>query len=299
MNKDMLALGLTGYPLGHSLSPRLHQAALRAAGLEGAYRLYPVPPLPEGRAALEALLERLRRGELHGLNVTIPHKQSALPLLDALSPAAQAIGAVNTLWLRDGCLWGDNTDAAGFAADLARGLPAEPAEKQALVLGAGGAARAVIAALLQAGWRVTLAARRVEQAQALAAALFPLAHPSASITAISLSTLFSSIHKHQFSIFNLHFALLVNTTPLGMHPHEQASPWHPNLPLPRGALVYDLVYNPAETMLARQARRQGLRAVTGAGMLVEQAALAFERWTGVLASREAMRAAIEEALSQP
>ena len=135
---DHYKLGLIGYPLGHSLSPVLHQTALAEAGLSGKYELYPVPPLPEGQQDLEAMLDRLRSGELHGLNVTIPHKQSVLPLVDDLSPSAAAMGAVNTLYMRSGQLIGDNTDAPGFWADLSH-LPIQKAET-ALVLGAGGAA---------------------------------------------------------------------------------------------------------------------------------------------------------------
>ena len=117
---SFLRLGLTGWPLGHSLSPKLHSAALQALGLEGEYRLYLVPPLPEGQEQLKTLVKQVRAGEITGLNVTIPHKQAVLPLVDELTPAARAIGAVNTLYLWDGRLVGDNTDAPGFLADLRR-----------------------------------------------------------------------------------------------------------------------------------------------------------------------------------
>ena len=116
----MFHLGLIGWPLGHSLSPNLHDAALAALDLPGEYRLYPVPPLPEGQARLAELFEQVRSGDLDGLNVTIPHKQTVLPLLDELTPTAPAIGAANLIFLKDGQLIGDNTDAAGFLADLQR-----------------------------------------------------------------------------------------------------------------------------------------------------------------------------------
>ncbi len=169
MKPPPFALGLTGHPLGHSLSPQLHNAALAALGLEGAYRLYPVAPLPEGQAALAELVGRLRSGELHGLNVTIPHKQAVMPLLDRLSPAARAIGAANTLVLRGGELLGENTDAPGFLVDLHTRLGAHlpRGSGRALVLGAGGSARAVVYALAGAGWQVRLAARRTTQAAAI------------------------------------------------------------------------------------------------------------------------------------
>src|SRR3972149_5723580 len=116
----MIQLGLTGYPLGHSLSPKLHAAAFKSVGLDGEYQLYPVSP--DDRSGLPQLLGRVRSGELLGLNVTIPHKQVVIPFLDELSPSARAIGAVNTVYLKDGKLIGHNTDAPGFTADLKRTL---------------------------------------------------------------------------------------------------------------------------------------------------------------------------------
>lgn len=271
-----LRLGLIGWPLGHSLSPRLHAAALSAAGLQGEYRLYPVPPLPGGAIALSGLLGDLRQGRLDGLNVTIPHKQSVLPLLGELSAAARAIGAANTLYFRQGKLVGDNTDAPGFLADLARlGFGGQ----NALVLGAGGSARAVCFALLGAGWQVTVTARRFEQAGSLAASL---SAASAPLHALPLEP----------ATLTRPFSLIINTTPLGMSPDVGASPWPDGVPFPTGAAVYDLVYNPAETALVRSARRAGLCAATGLGMLVEQAALSFELWTGKNVPRAALWGAV-------
>jgi len=166
---NFLELGLVGWPLDHSLSPRMHNAALQTLGLAGEYRLYPIPPLPEGVTALSELLDRMRQGELKGLNVTIPHKQNVLSLLDEMTPAAQAIGAVNMIYSQGKQLTGNNSDAFGFLADLKRVFPSifqEP-DSTALVLGAGGSARAVVYALAQAGWRVMVAARRVQQAEQL------------------------------------------------------------------------------------------------------------------------------------
>jgi shikimate dehydrogenase len=111
-------LGLIGYPLGHSRSPQLHHAALQALGLDGEYSLFPIPPLPEGAAQIAALIERLRAGELHGLNVTIPHKPSVMPHVDVLSDVARAVGAVNTLYMDGQKLVGENTDVPGFLRDL-------------------------------------------------------------------------------------------------------------------------------------------------------------------------------------
>ena len=276
MKSGPFRLGLIGYPLGHSFSPRLHRAALQSINLAGDYTLFPIPPLPEGQAALRSLLDDLRAGRLDGLNVTIPHKPSVLPLLDEMSPAVRAIGAANTLWMRDGKLVGDNTDIPGFLADLAS-LVTLPLQGDALVLGAGGSARAVIYALAQSGGRVFIAARRLEQAQSLAAELQP-----------RVSGPLMPLDMHELSQALPACRLVVNTTPLGMHPNPAPCPWPENIPFPPGTAVYDLVYNPPETTLFRRARAGGLAAATGGGMLIEQAALAFERWTGVSPSRQAM-----------
>ena len=116
MPSKTYSLGLIGYPLGHSLSPQIHGAALHALGISGEYSLYPVAPFPEGKKELAALLDQVKNDVIRGLNVTIPHKQNVMPMLDELTPAAQAIGAVNTIFVQDGRLIGDNTDAASIHA---------------------------------------------------------------------------------------------------------------------------------------------------------------------------------------
>ena len=279
-------LGLIGYPLGHSLSPKIHTAALKACGLKGDYSLFPIAP--HDKQGLKDLLARVRSGEITGLNVTIPHKQNVIELMDELTATAKAIGAVNTIYLHQDKLSGDNTDTSGFLSDLKIFLTLEcgsllshlqeqaPAlQKKALVLGAGGSARAVVYALLYDGWDVTIAARRIEQAQQLS----------------------QSFGKYdlRLSTFNLQpstFNLIVNTTPLGMTPNTETSPLPENVILSKHTFIYDLVYNPRETKLVRDARAQGLNASTGLGMLIEQAALAFEKWTGVSADRFAMQQAV-------
>jgi shikimate dehydrogenase len=272
-------LGLIGYPLGHSLSPKIHAAALKACGLKGNYSLFPIPP--DDKQGLSNLLARVRTGEIHGLNVTIPHKQNVIPLLDELTPTAQAIGAVNTIYLRDGKLIGDNADAPGFLADLKRFLATEIQRRgdlNALVLGAGGSARAIVYALLGDGWKVTIVARRIEQAITLAQSFTNYHLPTASLDSFIL---------HPSS-----FILIVNTTPIGMFPDIDQSPWPENIPFPNAA-IYDLVYNPRETKLVKDARTQGLSATTGLGMLIEQAALAFEIWTGYYPPRDILWNATE------
>lgn len=234
---------------------------------------------------------RVRKGEMTGLNVTIPHKQNVIEFLDELMPTAQAIGAVNTIYLRDHKLIGENTDAPGFLSDLKKFLTPELSRSQtskALVLGAGGSARAVVYALLNDGWEVVIAARRTEQAQQLASSFRTYHLP---ITTCSFLALESKPTSPQPPI-----SLIVNTTPIGMTPNPDQSPWPENLSFPPDAAIYDLVYNPQQTKLVQDACAQGHRATTGLGMLIEQAALAFEIWTGHHPSRDILREAVHQAI---
>lgn len=282
-NHQAFKLGLIGYPLSHSLSPQIHTAALKECKLAGDYSLFLLQPTDIQR--LKDILTSVRFDEIHGLNVTIPHKQSVIPFLDELTPTAQVIGAVNTIYSRGNKLIGDNTDAAGFLADLKTLLTAKiriHANRTALVLGAGGSARAIVYALLNDGWKVTVAARRVEQAQQVADSFLNYELP---IIVCDLSNIELS-----------NTDLIVNTTPIGMAPNIDQSPLPENLSLPRHVSIYDLVYNPRETKLVKDARTQGLSARTGLGMLIEQAALSFEIWTGQNPSRENMRMSIEQSL---
>jgi shikimate dehydrogenase len=282
----MLSLGLLGYPLLHSLSPRLHSAALKSLGLDGEYRLYPVPPLPEGALPLADLFRRLRAGEIGGLNVTIPHKQAVLPYLDRLTNTARAIGAVNTIFYQDRLWVGDNTDAPGFLSDLNRLLPARPPDSLALVLGAGGAARAVVYSLLSAGWQVYVAARQEAQVQALVDSLSVGERQRFSACPLMLS---AGMLAHLPDTPDL----IVNATSAGMMPNVDSCPWPPGEPWPQGAFIYDLVYKPAETAFLRQARAAGLSTANGLGMLVEQAALSLERWSGQSVPRQPMWQAVQ------
>ncbi len=230
-------------------------------------------------AAIQDLLARIRHGELTGLNVTIPHKQTVVPLLDELTATAAAIGAVNTIYMQDERLVGHNTDAGGFLADLKHTalVPAVGLPRSALVLGAGGAARAVVYALLSDGWQVTVAARRFAQASELASHFTGLMPMELGAEVAQLSNL----------------QLIVNASSAGMIPNADQSPWPADVPFPRGAAIYDLVYKPRETKLVRDARAQGLHATTGLGMLAEQAALSFESWTGRRVGRETLLSALE------
>jgi shikimate dehydrogenase len=274
----MIQLGLVGFPVSHSLSPQIQNAALKACGVEGSYSLFPVPP--DDMQGLKELLDRIRSGEIRGLNVTIPHKQNVIQFMDDLTPTAKSIGAINILYLRGAKLIGDNTDAPGFLSDLHKFLSTGKSashEKNALVLGAGGSARSVVYALLNDGWLVTLLARRIEQSRQLADSFANnKLVVREKITDVELSNM----------------GLIVNATPLGMTPNISTSPLPDLISLPRHAHIYDLVYNPRETKLVHDARSQGLSAITGLGMLIEQAALGFELWTGNKLSSDVFRRAI-------
>ena len=283
MHSHDFQLGLVGFPLAHSISPQIHQAALNRLKLPGNYQLFPVYPDHDGQIELISMIAAIRQRNLHGLNVTIPHKQTMMSLVDELTPTASAIGAINTVYFQAGKVVGENTDAPAFLKDLDHQLgDFSPDQRCALILGAGGSARAVVFALASAGWTVYIAARRFEQAVRLQTEINV---PSGEIHPI----------KYETNCFPQSFHLLVNTTPLGMHPKVNETPWSENW-LPKECRVYDLVYNPATTRLVSEARQWGHRAVNGLGMLVEQAALAFEIWTGQTAPRSEMVQAASTAL---
>lgn len=249
----------------------MHQAALKAAGLEGSYRVLPTPP-----EFLRARIQEVRR-EFAGVNVTIPLKESVIPHLDELSDEARAVGAVNTIVNRSGLLVGLNTDAPGFLKGLEEaGIPYK--RRRALVLGAGGAGRGVAYALKKGGAKVLIHNRTPERAEVLAAEL-------------GVGFLTTAALPHALKTCDL----LVNTTSVGMKDLD-ASPLQ-GLELPRSGTVVDIVYDPQETRLLRDARAAGLRTLGGLPMLVWQGALAFELWTGVKPDVDVMytsaRAALE------
>ena len=254
--------GVMGWPVAHSLSPRLHGHWLRRYEIDGAYVPLPVPPerLEQALGALPAL-------GFAGTNLTIPHKEAAVLLVDRLSPAAERIGAVNTVVVEpDGTLSGDNTDGFGFIASLSESeVGWHAAAGPAVVLGAGGAARAIAVALLDAGApEVRLLNRTPERARALAGELGGPVHP---VAWAGRSAALADA------------ALLVNTTSLGMHgqpPLDLALD-----ALPPTALVTDVVYTPLITPLLALARARGNPVVDGLGMLLHQARPGFRAWFGV------------------
>lgn len=270
--KTPMVLGLVGHPLGHSLSPAIHEAALEAARLPGVYL-----PFDLESASLDVLLRAPDRLRLRGFNVTIPYKEAAAELMDELDGDAEALGAVNTVLLEGGWAKGHNTDAFGFRLSL-RSLGLRLGDRTALVVGAGGAARAVVHVLLREGAHVQVANRTAARAESLADAF------DEKVDVTSLDELGDEGP----------WDLLVNATPAGTRGVETRMPVEE--PVVRKAkFVYDLVYNPPETPLLQAAKRLGVPGTNGFEMLLQQAAKSFELWTGKSAPMDAMRAAAREA----
>jgi shikimate dehydrogenase len=249
--------GILGWPVSHSRSPRLHNFWLARHGIDGAYVPLPVAPVNFATA-----VHGLRAAGFRGANVTIPHKEAAFALCDIVDETAQAAGAVNTLVFTPRGIEGSNTDGAGCIANLlAHGV--DPTAGPALLLGAGGGARAIAAALLGLGVRVTVANRTPERATALASALPGLRVLAWEDRGAALAEC----------------ALLVNTTSLGMH---GAPPLQIDLSHARSSLaVADIVYVPLQTPLLADAEARGLHTVGGLGMLLHQAVPGFAQWFGV------------------
>lgn len=274
-------VGLIGYPVEHTRSPQMHNAAFEALGLNYCY-----VPLAVAPADLSAAIAGLAALGFVGVNVTIPHKQAVIPYLDELSAEAQAIGAVNTIVFAGGRRIGYNTDGAGFLRALTdRGFSA--AGRRALVLGAGGAARAVVYALAQAGAEVTVLNRTEAKAASLAAELrryVPGEIQSGALASGQIARLAPAVD------------LVVNATSVGMGAHVGESPWPADAPFPSTAIAYDLIYSGAvgarPTAFLRQAEAAGAQTLDGSYMLVYQGALAFEKWTGQPAPVAVMMAAL-------
>jgi shikimate dehydrogenase len=268
-----LQLCLTGYPLGHSLSPIIHTWLLQAAGWDGRYDCRPCPP-----EALADQVQQFKAQGLRGWNVTIPHKGAMIELVDQLTPLASCLQAVNTVRREpDGSLTGHNTDGLGFWNDLPAEVQTGLAGQPVVVLGAGGSARAVLAALAEHGQvsAITLVVRSPDKAQAVADWLVGQ-FPVISVAVVAFADEVALTQALSKAV------LLVNTTPIGMSPKVDASPLSPTElePLSTGTLVYDLIYNPQETALLRQAGAMGLPVQNGLGMLIGQAVAAFAFWTG-------------------
>ncbi len=250
-----------GHPIHHSRSPLIHGTWLEQHGIDGSYEAIDVAP-----ADLPAFFERLRSGEFAGGNVTIPHKETVFALCDSVDPLARTIGAVNTLTVRDGKVHGTNTDYLGFLGNLDAGAPGwSDGPHDAMIIGAGGAARAVLMALRRRdGGRVHVLNRTLANAQAL------------------VEEIDGPFEAHGFDAFPelaAHTGLVVNTSSIGMH--GSRFDWLDMTLLPKTALVTDIVYTPLITPLLAEAQAHGLRTVDGLGMLLHQAVPGFEAWFGV------------------
>lgn len=276
--------GVIGNPIKHTMSPLMHNAAFRERGLD--YLYVPFNVKEEG---LGDAIAGMRGLDIRGLNVTIPHKIAVMQYLDELDPLAEKIGAVNTIVNENGLLRGYNTDASGFLRSLLeRGI--EPGGKNVVVMGAGGASRAISFILADRG-----------------AILSILNRPSEFTWAVELARRISQDFKKEAGALELNEKnlarvlekadILVNATSVGMTPDIDKTPVNAELLKP-GLVVFDIVYNPVRTRLLREAGKAGAETVSGLDMLVWQGALAFEKWVGVKAPVEVMRSEIAKVLER-
>ena len=274
--------GVIGDPVEHTMSPAMHNAAFAQMGLDYVY-----VPFKVKKVGLSRAIDGMRGLNIRGLSITIPHKVAVIPLLDKLDPLAEKIGAVNTITNDDGVLTGSNTDAGGFLqALLARGI--EPKGKKIVILGAGGASRAISFILAERGAHLVILNRLLELdwAEELAG---------------RLSSFFTQeVKALELVEENLNGVLpaadiLVNTTSVGMSPNINETPVPAKL-LRHGLVVFDIVYNPIKTRLLKEAETAGAETISGVDMFVWQGALAFEKWTGQKAPLDLMKREVIKAL---
>jgi 3-dehydroquinate dehydratase / shikimate dehydrogenase len=267
LDRNTRIYGVIGNPIGHSLSPRMHNAGFQARRVNAVYLPFQVKDLSDFLNAIEPL-------GIRGFSITLPHKESVLRHLDDCDPLAATIGAVNTVVVRNrGKLYGYNTDYVGVLRALERRMPIRGS--RVLIFGAGGAARAVAFALESGGATVAVCARRPAQAKKIAHAVHGEAVPRAAL-------------RREF------FDAIVNATPVGMHPHENESPFDARELNCR--LVFDLIYRPRETKLLKLAARRGIEIISGIEMFLAQGIAQWEIWMGERAPEKAMRAAVLQAL---
>lgn len=245
--------GIIGWPLGHTLSPTLHNSGFKTLGMDAEYVVWPLEP-----AELSAFMQRLRSEKIQGMSVTIPHKRAVMEFLDGMTYRAKSVGAVNTVFWKEDRLWGENTDVDGLVEPLkrTRELP-----KTALVLGAGGAARAAVVGLREMQVQEIIIANRTRSK--------------------------AEILGHDFNVrvvdwekrHDLEPGLILNTTPLGMSGDmQQLTPWEKEFPV--GCMVYDIVYNPLHTRLLLDAKEAGCEIIEGIEMFLHQGLAQFRLWTG-------------------
>jgi len=271
--------GIIGDPIEHSMSPAIHNAAFEKMEIDYLY-----VPFRVKKEALGKAIAGMRALNIRGLSITIPHKVAVIPFLDELDPLAERIGAVNTIVNDDGVLRGYNTDATGFLqALLERGV--KPEGKNMVILGAGGASRAISFILAERGAHLVILNRLLELdwAEELASRISQIFTKEVEALELNEENLAKVLEKAD---------IVVNATSVGMSPNIDETPIPAKLLKP-GLIVFDIVYNPIKTRLLREAEAAGAKTISGVDMLVWQGALAFEKWTGLKAPVKLMR---EEAI---
>lgn len=262
--------GVIGDPIGHSMSPAMHNNLFDVYGIDAVYL-----PFHVSKQNLEAAVKGLKALGVSGFNVTIPHKTTIMDFLDQIDPLAKAIGAVNTVQNENGCLIGYNTDGPGFVKGL-ESMGADLGSRSALIIGAGGASRAIYFSMAQAGIKqIDLYNRTADRAEELVRTC-PFKVRS---KVLDRETAEKSLHEYQ---------LIVQTTSIGMVPNLEGFPLSLEQ-LSRGTIVSDIIYNPLKTKFLEEASKKGAEIQNGVGMFVFQGALAFEKWTGIFPDTETMR----------
>ncbi len=268
-------VGLIGWPVKHSISPPMHNAAFKALNLDWEYDVMAIPP----DIMSLGLREPMQHGYI-GMNVTVPHKEEAMRFVKP-DELARAVGAVNTIDFRD--MTATNTDVIGLIDDL-KAFDVQIADQDVLVLGAGGAARAAVYGLRREGARVTVVNRTLKKAQMMLADLTL----SAGMRDIEVKTLDAAVDNK--------IDVIINCTSAGLWPNVDASPWIEGVPFPEGVTVYDMIYRPENTALMKLAEQNGGRGISGLGMLIRQGAASFKIWTDIDPPLDVMFDAAREAL---
>jgi len=277
-------VGLIGDPVSHSVSPEMHNAAFEKLKLDYCYI-----PIQVDTKDLKKALDGIRAENFAGINVTIPHKEAVIPLLDEVTKLPRLIGAVNTIKNENGKLIGYNTDGAGFIESLKEDAKVNPKGKKVVLIGAGGAAKAVAIMLAEAGTK-SLAVTDIIAEKAENLAEYVKSH-------FSIDAVAASEESKELKGAIKNCDILINATPVGMHPNVKGCPISDDIEIPKGILVCDLIYNPPETKFLKKAKESGAKTLNGIGMLVRQGALAFSIFTGKEAPVETMRNAVLKALN--
>ena len=287
LNKNFISahtkiLCIIGHPISHTMSPLMHNIALNDLNLDYVYVAFDVTP-----KNLRHALNGIRALNIRGINVTIPHKETVLSYLDSIDPIAQKIRAVNTIKLEDGRIYGKNTDAEGFIRAI-EDANIDISEMDVLLLGSGGAAKAVSYALIQKISKLTILNRTKPKATELANKLKKESEIPIFTKKLEETTINDEIQKVD---------LVINATPVGMYPSQQESILSSNM-LHQDLIVFDLIYNPIETKLIKDARKVGCKTINGLDMLISQGALAFEWWTDKKPNTNLMKKKVIEFLSE-